>query len=287
MINQTSTVEHVEQVPLLSLLGIKRVSPNVEQHTLLLYTAMKQYRIKFARDTDCNNWFDRVNDYVRAVHEIPDVPPNQSVWALTWEGAVYFSPPVPSCVIDHSKRTWLPIEGNFEQISAGPRSIVWGVSADNNLYYFTRGYGGGNHHMGENLENFSVQRSFQCQENQRYKLLAGFQPCGARDRMPKWEDSLGNPIESDNQFKLPPSLWRWTGDWTLRNTEERDNHGWQYARNFHSPFSAAYVRGARKRQHARQAQLNCTAPWKKIPINLVRVMDTPCVPLCSPTCVYP
>ena len=272
IINRTSTVEHVEQVPLLSLHGIKRTSPNVEVNALVLYTANKQYKIVFKQDTDCNNWFDRVNDYVRAVHEVPDLPPNQSVWTLAWDGTVYFSPPVPSCVTNHSRRTWLPIEGNFVQISAGPRSIVWGVAADNNLYCFTRGYGGGSHHMGENLESFSVQRQFRCVENQRYKLLGGFQPCSGRDRMPKWEDGLGNPIDSEKQFKLPLSSWRWTAaDWSVRNTEQNDADGWQYARNFHSPFSAAYGRGARKRELVRQAQLNSTVPWKKIPINLVGI----------------
>ena len=37
---------------------------------------------------------------------------------------------------------------------------MWGVAPDNSLYHFTRGYGGGTHHMGENLENFTVQRHF-------------------------------------------------------------------------------------------------------------------------------
>ena len=274
MINQTSTIEQVEQVPLVDLFGIKRISPNVKQHTLLLFTAKRSYRLTFSNDTDCNNWFDRVNEFVRAVHEIPDVPPNQSVWALSGEGTVYFSPPVPSCVTNHSKRAWLPIEGNFVQIAAGPRSIVWGVAPDNNLYCFTRGHGGGTHQMGEHLENFSVQRHFQCTENQRYNLFSGFQPCSGRDRMSRWVDELGNTIESSNQYRLPLSSWRWIGDWCVKNSSDSDPDGWHYAKNFHSPFSATPGRGARKRHIVRLAQMNCSAPWKKIPVNLVRVYQS-------------
>ncbi|XP_063675181.1 tectonin beta-propeller repeat-containing protein 1-like isoform X2 [Bolinopsis microptera] len=281
MINQTSTIEQVEQVPLVNLFGIKRISPNVKQHTLLLFTAKRSYQLTFERDTDCNNWFDRVNEYVRSVHEIPDVPPNQSVWALSGDGTVYFSPPAPSCVTNHSKRAWLPIEGNFVQIAAGPRSIVWGVAPDNNLYCFTRGYGGGSHHMGENLENFSVQRHFQCTENERFKLVGfQFQPCSGRDNRSNWVDDLGNTIESQNQYRLPLSSWRWIGDWSVKNLIDSDPDGWYYAKNFHSPFSANPGRGARKRHCVRLAQMNCTAPWKKIPVNLVKIARITLEPYC-------
>ncbi|KAL5257862.1 hypothetical protein ACHWQZ_G012714 [Mnemiopsis leidyi] len=283
MINQTSTIEQVEQVPLVDLFGIKRISPNVKQHTLLLFTAKRSYRLTFSNDTDCSNWFDRVNEFVRAVHEIPDVPPNQSIWALSGEGTVYFSPPIPSCVTNHSKRAWLPIEGNFVQIAAGPRSIVWGVAPDNNLYCFTRGHGGGAHQMGEHLENFSVQRHFQCTENQRYNLFGGFQPCSGRDRMSRWVDELGNTIESSNQYRLPLSSWRWIGDWCVKNSSDSDPDGWHYAKNFHSPFSATPGRGARKRHIMRLAQMNCSAPWKKIPVNLVKISRVTLEPYCFKT----
>ena len=273
ILNHTSTVEEVIAVPLVELRGVKRISPNVKERTLLLYTVEKNYLITFERDTDSVNWFDRINDYVRAIHEVPNVPSSQSIWALSSHGTVYYSPPAPSCLADHSKRCWLPVEGNFNQIAAGPRSIVWGVSPDMNIYCFTRGYGGGNHNMGQNLENFSVRRHFRAVENQRYSTLRrSFYGCSENDRINEFVDEGNNPITTVFQYHLPHSYWKWTGEWSPETSNKTDSQGWMYARNFHSPFSGSRTNGVRKRVFMRPANISYNAPWKQIPLQLIKVV---------------
>eukprot|EP00116_Pleurobrachia_bachei_P006285 sb/3466547/ len=224
------------RIPVSFITGVKKVSPNEKQLTLRLYTKDDTYRITFERDTDYKNWFDSLNDYIRFCHHVPQVPPSQSVWALTSDGDVYFSPPAPSCVTDHSKRPWLPIEGNIIQVTAGPRQVVWGLTPDFELYYFTKGYGGGDMPLGERLENCSITRRFEIRENQRYKILnQQFLACGNNDKRDHWVDRSGNKVESDNQY---------------------------------SPKSGM---GARKRYKYRIGRLEVRAPWKKIPTQNVTV----------------
>ena len=99
---------------------------------------------------------------------------------------------------------------------------------------------------------------------------------------------MGNEIESENQLHLPNSNWKWvstnynrlwqifscirrkncdssceelsnidpvqlpqSSDWIVDKTDACDGEGWQYAGNFHSPFSASSGRGARKRKKLR------------------------------------
>eukprot|EP00116_Pleurobrachia_bachei_P002299 sb/3462561/ len=244
------------RIPVSFITGVKKVSPNEKQLTLRLYTKDDTYRITFERDTDYKNWFDSLNDYIRFCHHVPQVPHSQSVWALTSDGDVYFSPPAPSCVTDHSKRPWLPIEGNIIQVTAGPRQVVWGLTPDFELYYFTKGYGGGDMPLGERLENCSITRRFEIRENQRYKILnQQFLACGNNDKRDHWVDRSGNKVESDNQYRLPGPSWRWVSLWQVHVTDNTDTEGWMYARNFHSTFSPKSGMGARKRYKYRIGRL--------------------------------
>ncbi len=105
-------------------------------------------------------------------------PDNNSIWATTTSGDIFFCNRSNNEDIPLDKMFWFQIGGHMKKVTAGVDGIVWGIGFDGKAYTYTGGEGGGimeGHEFStEDVYHQEDTQLFDIYENQRWNPIQGF-----------------------------------------------------------------------------------------------------------------
>jgi hypothetical protein len=94
-------------------------------------------------------------------------------------------------------------------------------------------------------------------ENERWWMFVGWTKNLIRHERPLWSDVTGKNYLDFKSVFLPGDNYHWISDWKVEVSENTDDEGWEYSKDFNSKFSAStFQKYVRKRKYVRFAKKN-------------------------------
>ena len=138
------------RVPLKEISCVNRSVIPSHPNTFVVNTLERTFRrnpviISMDSEKEANEWIVLISinaAKIRLCHSLRK-PTNNSIWATTMSGDVFFCPRFTCEGFALDQMFWMQVGGHMKRVTAGVDGIVWGIGFDGTAYAYSGGEGGG------------------------------------------------------------------------------------------------------------------------------------------------